>query len=154
MPVLVSTRRPLIIRATISGRTLLLAAAFAGAVLALGRVRAQAPGAGGGPGARGVAGTPGARRGALGCARGGGGRVCWAELPPPASPGLEFVPPAGSVARIFLREASGRVRTVGEWPAGPGLGQGPGKPLPVRALGLLGPDLCLQVNRVVTTEFL
>src|SRR5205085_3032398 len=52
----------------------------------------------------------------------GGGRVCWVEMPPPASPGLEFVPPAGSIARFFLREASGQVRSLAEWPAraGPG----------------------------------
>jgi hypothetical protein len=79
----------------------------------------------------------------------GGGRLAWVEMQPAVSPGLEFVPSTGAVARVFLRETSGQTRPVGEWP----VGEAPAKQAPASVLGFLGPDLCLQVTRLVTTEF-
>src|SRR5438874_2544836 len=100
-------RRLLTMRWTIPGRALLLAAAFAGAVLALGRVRAQAPEGGRGPGARGDAGAPGARGGGRGGGRGGprggGGRGApgggGGPAAPAAAPTWEVKAFAGSPGR-------------------------------------------------------
>jgi len=84
-----------------------------------------------------------------------GGRLYWLEVRSGLEPGLAFLPAAGPIAQLRCREASGEVRTVGEYPAGEiggrgeKAGAGPGD-----IVGAMPGAVVVRLRRLVTTEFL
>lgn len=77
------------------------------------------------------------------------GKVYWLENRPPGNGGFSFLPSLGSTCVLRVREASGGVRTLAEWPGGGG--EGP-ELLPQDILGKVGDQLYLRIRRPASTE--
>lgn len=98
--------------------------------------------AGGAPPVSTLKGLPGA--GGLYAAE---GRLFWLESTPPAPMSATFVPAADATDRLRVREASGQVRTLAEWPGGQA-GQ------PGDVMGVAGGQVYFRLRRAASTEFL
>jgi hypothetical protein len=75
------------------------------------------------------------------------GRVFWMESVPSPEKDESFIAAASATCRLKVREASGQVRTLDEWPTGHDAGQGD-------VVGVSGDSVIVRLHRPYSTEFL